>query len=143
MEDILDLYALAKDQTKPLVCLDEFSKQLLSDVNTSQPMTTNHPERQDYEYVREGSATGFMIAFPHEGKRHVYFGPDAKRKALDFAQCIDYLLNELLPNTSKVCLVMDNLNTHKTASLYEAFSAQKARSLCERLEIHYTPWQTS
>ena len=139
MEDVLALYALPRDENRPLVCLDEFSKQLLSDVTDPIPLSVNHPIRQDSEYVREGSATAFMIALPHEGVRHVYFSPTGKRKAVDFAGSIDYLLNTLLPEAEKVQLVMDNLNTHKTASLYEAFPPEKARKLSERLEIHYTP----
>ena len=139
MEDILDLYALAPDPAHPLVCLDEFSKQLLSQPSQPIPMSSAKPVREDYEYCREGTATGFMISLPHEGVRHVYYSPTAKRKSVDFAHCLDHLLHELLPEVKKVRFVMDNLNTHKTASLYEAFSPDKARAMCERLEIHYTP----
>ena len=83
--------------------------------------------------------SGFMIAMPHLGKRDVFVGAEGRRTALDFAACLDHLANNLLPEAEKIVLVMDNLNTHKEASLYEAFAPDKARALCERFEMHYTP----
>lgn len=139
MEDVLEVYARAPDGDKPLVCLDEFAKQLLSETRLPIALRPGHPARQDYEYVREGSVSAFMIAVPHQGKRDVYVGPDGRRTAKDFAACLDHLANTLLPDAHKIVLVMDNLNTHREASLYEAFPPEKARALCERFEMHYTP----
>jgi hypothetical protein len=139
MEDVLEVYTRAPQLDRPLVCLDEFAKQLLSETRDPIPAIPGQLAREDYEYVREGSVTGFMVAMPHLGKREVYVGPDGRRTAKDFAVCLDYLANTLLPDAEKIVLVMDNLNTHKEASLYETFEPAKARALCERFEIHYTP----
>lgn len=139
MEDVLEVYTRPPQESRPLVCLDEFAKQLLSDSRKSIPAKPGHAAKQDYEYVREGSASGFMIALPHLGKRDVFIGEDARRTALDFAACLEHIANVMLPKAEKIVLVMDNLNTHHTASLYEAFSPEKARRLCERFEIHHTP----
>lgn len=139
MEDVLEVYSRGPRQDRPLVCLDEFAKQLLSEVRDPVPAIPGHLAREDYEYVREGSVSGFMIAMPHMGKRDVFVGAGGRRTSLDFAACLDHLANILLPDAEKIVLVMDNLNTHKEASLYEAFPPQKARALCERFEIHYTP----
>ena len=139
MEDVLEVYTRPPDEARPLVCLDEFAKQLLSETRTPIPAAPGRPARSDYEYVREGSVTGFMIAMPHAGKRDVFVGRDGRRTAKDFAACLDHIANRLLPGAEKIVLVMDNLNTHRTASLYEAFEPEKARALCERFEIHHTP----
>lgn len=139
MEDVLEVYQRPASEEIPLVCLDEFAKQLLSETRLPVPAAPGRPARQDYEYVREGSITGFMVAMPHAGKRDVFVGGDGRRTAKDFAACLDHVANVLLPDAKKIVLVMDNLNTHTTASLYEAFEPEKARALCERFEIHYTP----
>ena len=139
MEDVLEVYTRPPQHDIPLVCLDEFAKQLLSDSRDSISAIPGHPAKQDYEYVREGSVSGFMIALPHLGKRDVFVGAEGRRTAMDFAACLDHVANVLLPDATKIVLVMDNLNTHKQASLYEAFPPEKARSLCERFEIHHTP----
>ena len=139
MEDVLEVYQRPTDPLRPLVCLDEFAKQLLSETRTPQKATVNHIARSDSEYVREGSVTGFMISMPHLGKRDVFISESARRTSKDFAYCLDYLANNILPESKKIILVMDNLNTHKEASLYQAFAPEKARKLCERFEIHYTP----
>lgn len=139
MEDVLEVYSRAPVEDRPLVCLDEFAKQLLSETRLPVPAIPGHLAREDYEYVREGSVSGFMIAMPHLGKRDVFVGGAGRRTALDFAACLDHLANTLLPDAGKIVLVMDNLNTHKEASLYEAFPPEKARALCERFEMHYTP----
>lgn len=139
MEDVLEVYSRAPQQDRPLVCLDEFAKQLLSETRLPVPAIPGHLAREDYEYVREGSVSGFMIAMPHLGKRDVFVGGDGRRTSMDFAACLDHLANTLLPDAGKIVLVMDNLNTHKEASLYEAFPPEKARALCERFEMHYTP----
>lgn len=139
MEDVLAVYARPPQKDIPLVCLDEFAKQLLSETRAPVAAIPGQLARADYEYVREGSVSGFMIAMPHLGKRDVFVGPDGRRTSKDFAACLDYLANTLLPEAAKIILVMDNLNTHKEASLYEAFPPEKARALCERFEMHYTP----
>jgi hypothetical protein len=139
MEDVLAVYERPADPTHPLVCLDEFAKQLLSETRTPQPCAPNRPAIYDSEYVREGSVTGFMLAMPHLGKRDVYVSESGRRTSKDFATCLDYLANEIHPEAEKIVIVMDNLNTHKEASLYEAFSPEKARQLCERFEFHFTP----
>jgi hypothetical protein len=138
MEDVLEVYQRPFDDSQPLVCLDEFAKQLLSETRPPIPATGSHVARQDYEYVREGSISGFILAVPHLGVRDVFIAEDGRRTAKDFAACLDYLSNAL-PEAEKIILVMDNLNTHKEASLYEAFPPAKARTLCERFEFHYTP----
>jgi len=139
MEDVLAVYARPVLKGRPLVCLDEFAKQLLSETRAPVPAIPGHLAREDYEYVREGSVSGFIIAMPHMGKRDVFVGCDGRRTSLDFAACLDHLANNLFPDAEKIVLVMDNLNTHKEASLYEAFPPEKARALCERFEMHYTP----
>jgi hypothetical protein len=139
MEDVLEVYQRPSDPLRPLVCLDEFAKQLLSETRVPQAATTNHLARHDSEYVREGSVTGFMLSMPHLGKRDVFIAEDARRTSKDFAHCLDHLANNFLPEAEKIILVMDNLNTHKEGALYEAFAPEKARALCERFEIHYTP----
>ena len=139
MEDVLEVYQRPVDEARPLVCLDEFAKQLLSESRVPIPANSRHPARHDYEYVREGSVSGFVLAVPHLGGRDVFIGKTCRRTARDFAECLDYLANHVLPEADKIVLVMDNLNTHKEASLYETFPAAKARELCERFEFHYTP----
>ena len=139
MEDVLEVYSRPPDPAAPLVCLDEFAKQLISETRAPLPALPGRPARHDYEYVREGSVTGFMIATPHAGRREVFVGNEGRRTAKDFAECLDHIANILLPRAKRIVLVVDNLNTHRTASLYETFEPAKARALCERFEIHYTP----
>ena len=139
MEDVLEVYARPRDPNRPLVCLDEFSKQLLSEVAASLPAKPGHPAREDYEYVREGTASAFMLASPLEGTREVFIGPEGRRTARDYALALRYLADELYPDAEKIILVQDNLNTHCAASLYQTFPAQQARALAERFEFHYTP----
>lgn len=139
MEDVLEVYARPRDPARPLVCLDEFSKQLLSEVADPLPAKPGHPAREDYEYVREGTASAFMIASPLEGTREVFVGPESRRTARDYALALRYLAEELYPGAEKIILVQDNLNTHCAASLYQTFPAWQARALTERFEFHYTP----
>ena len=145
MEDVLDVYALKPDPQRPLVCLDEFSKQLLSELSgplAAQPSTEKSGgkrERYEAEYVREGSGSAFMIALPHLGKREVFVGKDGRRTSLDYAEAIEFLCDEVFPDIEKIVLVQDNLNTHNTASLYKRFAPDKARRLAQKLEVHYTP----
>ena len=139
MENILSIYAQPYDDRRPLVCLDEFARQLLS--NVADPLLPREATigKQDYEYVREGFASAFMIALPHEGKREVFMSENATHNAYDFAHALEFLSDQVLPGADKIILVMDNLASHSEASLYKAFPAEKARRLCERFEMNYTP----
>jgi hypothetical protein len=113
------------DDTRPLVCLDEFAKQLLSESRAPIPATGRHVARHDYEYVREGSVSGFMIAMPHLGGRDVFIGEDGRRTAKDFAACLDYLANKVLPEADKIVLVMDNLGYPQGSLALPEFPAGK------------------
>ena len=144
MEDVLDVYKRPYDPNRPVVCLDEASRQLLDDTRTPLPMQPfrakeqpGTPRREDSEYQRHGTINLFMGFEPLAGTRHVTVTD--RRTALDFAAVVKDLLTVRYPDAEKVVLVMDNLNTHKASNLYEAFPAAEARRLCERLEIHHTP----
>jgi len=137
MEDVLDVYHRPYDEKRPLVCLDEASKQLVGEVIEPILAGPGQPERFDYEYTRNGTANLFMISEPLLGWRAVHV--TERRTALDFAEVIRWLVEEIHEEAEKVVLVMDNLNTHKLASLYEAFPPERARRIAERLEIHHTP----
>ena len=137
MEDVLEVYQRPRDPLRPLVCLDEQSKQLIKETRKPIPAAPGRPERIDYEYERNGTANLFMLFAPLEGWRHVKV--TERRTKLDFAAVIRELVDVHFPTSEKIVLVMDNLNTHKTASLYEAFPPAEARRLIERLEIHHTP----
>jgi hypothetical protein len=137
MEDVLEVYHRPYDEKRPLVCLDEASKQLVGEVAEPIPAAPGRPERIDYEYTRNGTANLFMISEPLLGWRAVHV--TGRRTALDFAEVVRWLVEEIHEEAEKVVLVMDNLNTHKIASLYEAFPPEQARRIAERLEIHHTP----
>ena len=137
MEDVLDVYARPLDPKRPLVCLDEGCKQLLEDSRPSLPIAPGQPLREDYEYVRQGTCSFFMIFAPLRAWRHVEV--TQRRTACDFAQVIKRLVDVDFPDADKIVLVMDNLNTHTAASLYEAFAPEEAKRLADKLEIHYTP----
>ena len=137
MEDVLDVYHRPYDPLRPQVCLDEASKQLISETRPSIPPHPGRVRRVDAEYHRNGTASVFMMTVPLEGKRHVRVREHRKRE--DFAEVVRELCDELYPEAEKIVLVMDNLNTHNTASLYEAFEPKEARRLADKLEIHYTP----
>ena len=137
MEDVLDVYQRPYDPKRPQVCLDEASKQLIGETRTPEPAAPGRPAREDYEYVRNGTASLFMIFEPLAGKRHVKVTDRRTRK--DFAQVVKELVDELYPSAEKIVLVMDNLNTHGLPSLYEAFEPAEAKRIADKLEIHYTP----
>jgi DDE superfamily endonuclease len=137
MEDVLEVYHRPYDETRPLVCLDEASKQLIGEVAEPIAAEPGQPERFDYEYVRNGTANLFMISEPLPGWRAVQV--TERRTAVDFAEVLRWLVEEVHAEAEKVVLVMDNLNTHKLASLYEAFPPEQARRIAEKLEIHHTP----
>jgi hypothetical protein len=137
MEDVLDLYASEHSAEEPLVCMDEASKQLLRNDREPLPLACGRPAREDYHYERRGTQALFCFFDPVRGWRRV--SCQDSRTAVDWAEQIRILLEEDYPEARKVNLVCDNLNTHTTAALYEAFDAAHARALARRLEIHYTP----
>jgi transposase len=137
MEDVLEVYHLPYDPEYPMICMDESSKQLIGEVREPIPGKPGCVKKVDDEYVRYGVAEIFMEVEPLAGKRHVAITEHRTRK--DWAEQIKQMLDERYPDARKVRLVMDNLNTHSIASLYEAYSPEEARRLAERLEIHYTP----
>jgi transposase len=137
MEDVLEVYHRPQDPARPLVCLDEASRQLLAETRQAIGVEPGKPRRLDAEYRRCGTASVFMLNAPLEGKRHVRVRERRTRK--DFAEVVRELCDELYADAETIVLVLDNLNTHSIASLYEAFEPAEARRLAERLEIHYTP----
>ena len=137
MEDVLEVYQRPHDPERPLVCLDETSKQMVAETRAPIPAQPGQKARHDYEYERKGVANLFMIFAPLEGRRHVKVTDH--HAAIDYAQVLKELSDTHFPGAAKIVLVQDNLSTHKPASLYEAFPAAEARRLCERFEWHYTP----
>lgn len=137
MEDVLDVYTRPYDPARPLVCLDETSKQLVVETRKPEVMQPGRPARHDYEYKRNGVANIFMLFAPLEGWRHVEV--TARRTAIDYAEILRDLADIHFPQAEKIVLVQDNLNTHSPASLYEAFEPAQARRIIERFEWHYTP----
>lgn len=137
MEDVLATYALPHDPQIPLICMDEASKQLLAEITTPLPQRPGQPRGVDYEYERRGVSSLFMFCEPLTGWRHV--AVTDRRTKKDWAACIRDLVDGYYPQAQKIRLVLDNLNTHTGASLYEAFAPEEARRLLERLEFHYTP----
>ena len=137
MEDVIEVYHRPRDAAKPLLCLDETSKQLVAETRTPLPVQPGQPARHDYEYERNGTANLFMLFAPLEGFRHVEV--TGRRTAVDYARILKDLSDVHFPNAEKIVLVQDNLNTLVPASLYEAFEPAEARRLVERFEWHYTP----
>ncbi len=137
MEDILDLYQQPYDPDYPLWCMDEKPYQLLDESRSPIPMRPGSVEKLDSEYVRNGTASVFCFIQPHSGKIVEMVEPT--RTAVDWAEKIRYLVDHVVPGAKKIRLVVDNLNTHCTASLYKAFPPEEARRIASKLEIHYTP----
>ena len=137
MEDVLEVYQRPHDPDRPVVCLDETTKQLIKETRTPIPARPGQPARHDYEYERNGTANLFMLFAPLRGWRHVEVTD--RHAACDYAQVLRDLADRHFPSAARIVLVQDNLNTHKPASLYEAFPAAEARRLVERFEWHYTP----
>ena len=137
MEDVLDVYELPYDPMYPVVCMDEKPYQLLDDVRQPLPVRPGDNQKTDSEYKRNGTCSIFAFVEPLGGRHHV--SVHEHRTAIDWAMEIKYLSDEMLPDAKKIILVMDNLNTHKAASLYKAFPPSEARRIIKRLEIHYTP----
>ena len=137
MEDTLEVYQRPYDAQRPLVCFDEGSKQLVKDVRAPLPAASGRRERIDYEYERNGTGNLFMMFEPLVGRREVLV--TERRTAVDYAEAIQHLVDVRYPRAEKIVLIQDNLNTHKLASLYEAFPPEEARRLIDKLEVHYTP----
>src|SRR6266404_3225933 len=137
MEDVLAVYTRPRDPDRPLVCLDETSKQLLAETRVPIPMRPGRPTRHDYEYERNGTANLFMLFAPLEGWRHVKVTD--RHTAVDYARVLKDLADIHFAHAKTIVLVQDNLSIHSKASLYEAFPAVEARRLVERFEWHYTP----
>jgi hypothetical protein len=137
MEDVLEVYTRPYDPPRPVVCLDEASKQLVADTRVQIPAAPGKLERIDDEYERKGTANLFMVCEPLAGQRQVTV--TERRTAIDFAHVIRDVVDVYSPQADTIVLVMDNLNSHKPAALYEAFEPAEARRLLERLEIHHTP----
>ncbi len=137
MEDVLDVYHTPYDPQCPILCMDESNKQLVGEVHAPLAPAPGRGQILDHEYVRNGVAEIFLEVEPLTGRRHVAITEHRTRK--DWALFVKSMLDERYPQATKVRLVMDNLNTHTPASLYEAFEPEEARRLARRLEIHYTP----
>jgi hypothetical protein len=137
MEDVLEVYKRPYDPKRPVVCLDETSKQLMGEVQAPAPASLAHVAQYDYEYVRNGVANVFMIFEPLAGQRDV--DVTERRTKKDWAECVRKISDERYPDAERIVLVEDNLNTHTPASLYEAFAPAEAKRLADRFEFHYTP----
>jgi hypothetical protein len=137
MEDLLDLYALPYDPTRPVVCLDEKPVVLHAEARPPVPATPGQVERRDYEYVRQGTAAIFVLVEPQGGWRH--YAPGPRRTAQDYAAQLHYLADVVYPAVQVIRLVQDNLNTHGPAALYATYPPEEARRLRQRFEFHLTP----
>lgn len=137
MEDVLDVYELPYDEKRPVVCMDEKPYQLLGEAREPLPMIPGSDQKTDSEYVRNGTVSIFAFVEPLGGTHHV--SVREHRTAVDWAEEIKYLVDTMYPDAEKIVLVMDNLNTHKPASLYKRYPPEEARRIITKLEIHYTP----
>ena len=137
MEEVLDVYRRPYDPKRPQICMDEMPKQLLAEKYEPVTVQPGQPQKQDYEYERQGTTNIFMLFEPLAGKR--YIETNSHRTAVDWAYVMKTLSDELYPQAEVIVLVMDNLNTHKLASFYETFEPEEAHRLSHRFELHYTP----
>jgi hypothetical protein len=137
MEDVLDVYKRPYNPKRPMVCLDETSKQLIGETRIPGTASPGQLARYDYEYKRNGVANLFMIFEPLIGKRRVKV--TERRTKIDWAYCVREMVDQIYPDAEQIVLVMDNLNTHNKSSLYEAFEPAEAKRIADKLEIHYTP----
>ena len=137
MEDVLEVYKRPYDPKRPMVCLDETSKQLVGETRTPVPAAPGQVAQYDYEYVRNGVANLFMIFEPPAGQRDVVVTDRRTKK--DYAECLRRIADEMYPDADVIVLVQDNLNTHTPGSLYERFDPAEAKRLADRFEMHYTP----
>jgi transposase len=141
MEDVLELYEELYDPQKPVVCFDELPYQMVAEKRTPLPAKPGRPQRYDYEYERKGMVNIFAFFEPKGGWRHL--DVTERRTAVDFALAMRRLVDERYPEAEKVRVVLDNLNTHTGAALYQAFEPEEARRILRRLEFHYTPKHAS
>ena len=141
MEDVLEVYSRPYAEQRPVVCVDEATKQLVADVTPPVPLQPGQPAREDYEYERRGTANLFMACEPLVGRRQVKV--TERRTLIDFAYLLRDLSDLHYPLAERIVLVMDNLNTHKLSVLYGVFPPDVARRLYERFEVHYTPKHAS
>jgi hypothetical protein len=137
MEDVLEVYRRPYDAKQPVVCLDEKSKELHATLRADLPLKPGGPQRQDYEYVRQGVCNLFLAVEPSRGQRRVRVTD--RRTALDFAEQLRLLVDEDYPEADVLVLITDNLNIHTPACLYECFAPAEARRIASKLEWHYTP----
>lgn len=137
MEDVLEVYTRPHDPKRPLVCMDETSKQLIGETRLPLPLQAGRPRRYDYEYTRKGVSNLFILFEPLAGRRQGKVTD--QRTSRDWAELMRELVDEHYPQAEVIALVLDNLNTHTTASLYEAFAPEEARRIAQRLELHHTP----
>lgn len=137
MEDVLDVYEMPYNPSVPVVCMDEKPYQLLGEARESWAMRPGDNKKIDSEYIRNGTCSIFAFVEPLGGKHHV--SVREHRTAVDWAEEIKYLVDEMYPDAEKIILVMDNLNTHKPSSLYKKYKPEEARRIIRKLEIHYTP----
>lgn len=137
MEDVLDVYQRPYDPRRPLLCMDETTKQLVGETRKPLLPVPGHPARYDAEYVRNGVANLFMFSEPLTGQRQVRV--TQHRTGQDWAHAMRELIEETYADAERIVLVMDNLNTHTPASFYKTFPPDVAKRLTDRLEIHYTP----
>lgn len=141
MEDVLDLYAEPHDPSRPVVCFDECSKELRGHVADPLPPAPGVPGKEDYEYVRDGTADLFVVVEPLAGTRHV--AVTDRRAIPDFAAQMKHLCDDLYPDAEVIRVVLDNLNTHTFGSLFATYPPDEAWRLRRRLEFHYTPKHAS
>ncbi len=141
MEDVLALYEEALDEKKPVICFDETPVQLVDDVLIPIPVAPGRARREDYEYERNGTSNLFVFLQPLKGWREVKVTDRRTKK--DFAECMKDLVDKHFPHAEKIRVVMDNLNTHRLSSLYEAFEPTEARRIIKKLEVHHTPKHAS
>jgi hypothetical protein len=137
MEDVLTVYARPLDPARPLICFDEAGKELTRHTRPPRPLAPGQPRREDTEYVRHGSANLFLLCAPHLGWRHITITD--QRTALDFAYALREMVDVHFPEAERIVLVLDNLNTHTPAALYQAFPPAEAWRIQQKLEWHYTP----
>lgn len=137
MEDVLDVYTRPYDPARPQVCLDETSRQVLAETRDALPIAPGRPARHDPEYERKGVVNLFLVTDPLRGWRQVRVSQ--RRTRLDWAECIKELVDVHYPDATRIVLVLDQLNTHSPASLYDAFPPSEAKRLADKLELHYTP----
>ena len=141
MEDVLELYAEAPDQRRPVVCFDETPRQLIGEERTPIPAEPGKPARVDYEYVRNGTANVFMFVDANRPWRHAKVTD--QRTCVDFAECMRDLVDLHYPNAERIRVVLDNLSAHSAGALYQAFAPEEARRVLSRLDFHFTPKHAS